>query len=155
MAGMHPPSSMRIGQLSQATGVSDRSLRYYEEQGLLHPRRNDSGQRLYRSADVDLVVRIQHLYAAGFCSRVIAALLPEILRPGRADPAVLEARFAVARRRLDAERRDIDRELEELEALRSQLGLAPDTHVRPQDRSHDPELPAPPAPPDHRGRRLR
>ena len=63
MPAMDAPTSMRIGQLSQATGVSQRSLRYYEEQGLLHPRRTDAGQRLYGADDVDLVVRIQHLFA--------------------------------------------------------------------------------------------
>ena len=161
---MNGPSSMRIGQLSQATGVSDRSLRYYEQQGLLHPRRSDSGQRLYRAEDIDLVVRIQHLFAAGFCSRVIQALLPEIVRPASADPAALRERFDEAHRRLEAEKREIVRELTELEDLRAQLGLAPDTHVRADDRSHDsadPEptvptaLTAPTAPPDHRGRRLR
>lgn len=169
MTGMGAPTSMRIGQLSQATGVSRRSLRYYEEQGLLSPRRSDAGQRLFGAEDVERVIRIQHLFAAGFCSRVIHDLLPEIINPDSADPVALAENLEAARRRLEAEKREIDRELEELEALRTQLGLAPgipvglapDTHVRAQDRSHDshdsdgPAPVAPPAPPDHRGRRLR
>ncbi|MGN0096335.1 MAG: MerR family DNA-binding transcriptional regulator [Corynebacterium sp.] len=36
-------SSMQIGELSRQTGVSIRSLRYYEEQNLLHPARLSSG----------------------------------------------------------------------------------------------------------------
>lgn len=149
---------MRIGQLSQATGVSQRSLRYYEEQRLLSPRRSDTGQRLFGAEDVERVFRIQHLFAAGFCSRVIHELLPDIIHPQSADPVVLHGKLDTARRRLEAEKRDIDRELEELEVLRAQLGLAPDTHVRAQDRSFDSDAPAssaPTAPPDHRGRRLR
>lgn len=163
MTDMGAPTSMRIGQLSQATGVSQRSLRYYEEQGLLSPRRSESDQRVFCPDDVDRVIRIQHLFAAGFCSRVIHDLLPEIIDPDSADPVALAESLEVARRRLEAEKREIDRELEELEALRTQLGLAslglaPDTHVRAQDRSHDSDDPAPsapPTPPDHRGRRLR
>ena len=34
-------------------GVSVRSLRYYEEQGLLAPTRSSSGQRHYLEADVE------------------------------------------------------------------------------------------------------
>jgi DNA-binding transcriptional MerR regulator len=38
---------MRIGELSQRTGVSPRSLRYCEEQGLLTSSRSEAGQRHY------------------------------------------------------------------------------------------------------------
>ncbi|MFI5897699.1 MerR family DNA-binding transcriptional regulator [Actinoplanes sp. NPDC051513] len=38
---------MRIGDLSAATGASTRSLRYYEEQGLLTSTRTPGGQRVY------------------------------------------------------------------------------------------------------------
>lgn len=44
---------MRIGELSASTGVSMRSLRYYEEQGLLHAERSSSGQRLYAGDAVE------------------------------------------------------------------------------------------------------
>jgi DNA-binding transcriptional MerR regulator len=38
---------MRVGQLSQKTGVSVRMLRYYEQQGLLKPGRSQAGYRDY------------------------------------------------------------------------------------------------------------
>ncbi|MGC8918084.1 MerR family DNA-binding transcriptional regulator [Streptomyces sp. PG2] len=38
-------SDMRIGELARATGVSPRSLRYYEEQGLLPSERLPNGYR--------------------------------------------------------------------------------------------------------------
>ena len=67
---------MRIGELSQRTGVSERLLRYYEEQGLLHPRRRPSGYRDYAESDVQTVRRIRTLLSAGLGTSVIAEVLP-------------------------------------------------------------------------------
>ncbi|WP_017572544.1 MerR family transcriptional regulator [Nocardiopsis halotolerans] len=67
---------MRIGELATRTGVSVRSLRYYEEQGLLTSSRSASGQRHYTDAQVARVTFIQQLYAAGLSSRTIYELLP-------------------------------------------------------------------------------
>ncbi|WP_366525445.1 MerR family DNA-binding transcriptional regulator, partial [Mumia sp.] len=38
---------MRVGELAELTGVAPRMLRYYEEQGLLVPPRQDNGYRSY------------------------------------------------------------------------------------------------------------
>lgn len=59
---------MRIGELAARGGASVRSLRYYEEQGLLTLCRSPSGQRHYTEAEVERVVFIQRLYAAGLSS---------------------------------------------------------------------------------------
>ncbi|WP_338931868.1 MerR family transcriptional regulator [Streptomyces netropsis] len=67
---------MRIGELARRTGVSERSLRYYETQGLLRVERTPSGHRVYGDWAVDRVIRIQALYAAGLNSKKIALLLP-------------------------------------------------------------------------------
>ncbi|MFG3257243.1 MerR family transcriptional regulator [Streptomyces sp. NPDC048172] len=67
---------MRIGELARRTGVSVRLLRYYEEQGLLHPGRRASGYREYREGDIDLVRRIRSLLAAGLSTSLIAGVLP-------------------------------------------------------------------------------
>ncbi|MEU3269406.1 MerR family transcriptional regulator [Saccharomonospora sp. NPDC006951] len=67
---------MRIGELASRTAVSERSLRYYEQQGLLAAERTPGGHREYPESAVDRVVRIQELYAAGLCSAKIADLLP-------------------------------------------------------------------------------
>ncbi len=42
-----PPAGMTVGQLCRQTGVSERALRYYEEFGLLSPRRLPTGYRVY------------------------------------------------------------------------------------------------------------
>ncbi|SDN55693.1 MerR family transcriptional regulator [Allokutzneria albata] len=67
---------MKIGELARRTGVSERSLRYYEQQGLLAAGRTPGGQRDYPEHAVDRVIRIQELFAAGLHSKKIAQLLP-------------------------------------------------------------------------------
>jgi len=67
---------VRIGELRQRTGVSQRLLRYYEEQGLLDPARRPSGYRSYGESDVATVLHIRTLLAAGLSTARIAELLP-------------------------------------------------------------------------------
>ncbi len=67
---------MRIGELSERTGVSQRLLRYYEQQGLLAPERTASGYRDYDAADLTTVDRIRRLLAAGLSTATIALVLP-------------------------------------------------------------------------------
>ncbi|MEU0741746.1 MerR family transcriptional regulator [Streptomyces sp. NPDC006134] len=66
---------MRIGELSRATGVSVRLLRYYEEQGLLDAARTPGGQRVYDADAPRTVRRIRALLDAGLPTRVIREVL--------------------------------------------------------------------------------
>lgn len=66
---------MQIGKLSELTGVSIRMLRYYENSGLLHPTRTETGYRHFAAQDVDVVRRIVMLNRAGFTLPVIASVL--------------------------------------------------------------------------------
>ncbi|UUV34619.1 MerR family transcriptional regulator [Amycolatopsis roodepoortensis] len=67
---------MRIGELVRRTGVRERLLRYYEEQGLLHPVRRPSGYREYSEQDVGRVRNIRTLLSAGLGTATIAGVLP-------------------------------------------------------------------------------
>ncbi|MBB5800854.1 DNA-binding transcriptional MerR regulator [Saccharothrix ecbatanensis] len=67
---------MRIGELARRTGVSQRLLRYYEDQGLLNPTRRSSGYREYADSDVVAVAHIRNLLAAGLSTTTIADVLP-------------------------------------------------------------------------------
>ncbi|MFT4267148.1 MAG: MerR family transcriptional regulator [Xenophilus sp.] len=70
---------MRIGELARRTGVSERMLRYYEQEGLLQPARTDAGYRDYADAEVQVAQRIRMLSAAGLKIETIRILLPCIL----------------------------------------------------------------------------
>jgi DNA-binding transcriptional MerR regulator len=60
-AGMNEVT-LRIGQCAEKAGVSTRTLRYYEELGLLAPSAYSSGgARRYQSSDIDRVSRIRQL----------------------------------------------------------------------------------------------
>lgn len=56
---------MQIGELAQRTGISRRSLRYYEQQGLLHARRANNGWRDYEEAAVIRARNVRELLDAG------------------------------------------------------------------------------------------
>lgn len=154
--GLDGTAGFSVGELAARTGVSIRSLRYYEQQGLLQPDRTSGGHRLFTDADERTVTQIQELLRAGFCSSVIRDLLPALASPGESHGLLRDA-LEAARARLESERDAIQEELRALAALRDRLGLAPDTRVSPQDERHvHSEHSEPPAAPfDHRDRRLR
>ncbi|MFJ4972361.1 MerR family transcriptional regulator [Streptomyces sp. NPDC088755] len=108
---------MRIGELAKAAGVSVRSLRYYEEQGLLTSARSPSGQRQFRDADVDRVGFIQRLYAAGLSSRTIMELLPCVDAPSEATSDAAMERMEQERERLSAHIEELVRTRNALDAL--------------------------------------
>jgi DNA-binding transcriptional MerR regulator len=72
---------MRIGELAERTGVPRRLLRYYEEQGLITPRRLDNGYREYDGHLVDRVMKVRGLLDAGIPTRIIADMLPCLDQP--------------------------------------------------------------------------
>ena len=62
--GSDAPSEARyqIGEVAERTGVTQRTLRFYEEKGLLPPpERMDGGFRLYSEADVDRITSIRSM----------------------------------------------------------------------------------------------
>ncbi|MEU2062568.1 MerR family transcriptional regulator [Streptomyces sp. NPDC013455] len=102
---------MRIGELARRSGVSERSLRYYEAHGLLRAERTPGGHRDYGEWAVDRVIRIQALYAAGLNSKKIAQLLP-CMRDGDGTPSESATPRLVDE--LTAERERLDRMIADL-----------------------------------------
>ncbi|VXB06922.1 MerR family transcriptional regulator [Aeromicrobium sp. 9AM] len=105
---------MRIGELSRLTGVSTRSIRYYEEQGLIVPERQLSGYRAYDESAVRQVHQIKVLLSAGLNTSVIAEILPCIADPDNVlappCPELLDG--------LAAERAKLSESIDRLEAAR-------------------------------------
>ncbi|MFJ9415924.1 MerR family transcriptional regulator [Streptomyces sp. NPDC101227] len=118
---------MRIGDAAAAAGLTPRTLRYYEQQGLVTARRTPSGHREYDAEDIRRLRAVRELREAGLTVgdvRAFAHLLatmpdggvPELIpkdpRAGRC--AVAEV---VARRRLA----DLDARIARLSQLRGRL----------------------------------
>jgi DNA-binding transcriptional MerR regulator len=102
---------MRIGELAARAGVSTRTLRYYEQQGLLPARRAANGYREYKESDVRLVAEIRALLAAGFSLDDTRPFV-DCLRAGHSDGAACPESVAVYQRKLaeiDAEIRTLIR----------------------------------------------
>jgi len=108
---------MRIGELAERAGVSVRSLRYYEDQGLLVSVRSPSGQRHYTEAEVERVTFIQRLYAAGLSSKTIHAVLPCVDTPSEQNSDAALKRLALERDRLSAHIDDLVRTLAALDGV--------------------------------------
>ena len=105
---------MRIGDLARQTGASVRSLRYYEEQGLLVAQRTTRGQRTYAEDAVARVRLLRQLYNAGLNSATIVTLMPCVDRPSAGS-----TRESVAL--MEREHARLGQQVDELVSTRDQL----------------------------------
>ncbi|MET0418996.1 MAG: MerR family transcriptional regulator [Actinoplanes sp.] len=115
---------MRIGDLSAATGASARSLRYYEEQGLLASERSAGGQRHYPESAVERVGLIQSLLAAGLNSSTILDVMPCINNEAIRTPW-LSARLCGELDRVEAQISDLHRTRDILAGLVERYRVSP------------------------------
>lgn len=116
---------MRIGEVAERAGVSVRSLRYYEQQGLIESTRTSGGQRRYGEDAVSWVGLIQQLYAAGLSSATIRELMP-CLQSGVSTPES-RVRLREEKARLDEYISGLERTRERLEAM-IELAETPNPH---------------------------
>jgi DNA-binding transcriptional MerR regulator len=74
-----PPRLLRIQEVAAGTGLTPRSIRYYEEIGLLRPAaRSEGAYRLYDASDLERLGFIRELRDdAGFSLAEIALLLED------------------------------------------------------------------------------
>ena len=72
---------MRIGELAKLSNTPTRSLRYYEEQGLIIPTRLENGYRDYQPYLIDRAIQIRGLIDSGVPTKIIALILPCLGKP--------------------------------------------------------------------------
>ncbi len=104
-----------ITELTREFGVSTRTLRFYEDEGLIHPERRGR-TRLFRSADRRLIMEILRGRRIGFTIAEIREII-QVYKdpPGESGQLrLLMKRVEEKRDELRQKRKDIDDTLEEL-----------------------------------------
>ncbi|MBW5483914.1 MerR family transcriptional regulator, partial [Streptomyces bambusae] len=100
---------MQIGELAKATGASVRSLRHYEQAGLIVSDRAANGYRRYAEGAVARVRNIRRLLGAGLTLDDVQVFLPcldgDVLAgpPGEKALRVARERLAVLEQRIAAQ----------------------------------------------------
>lgn len=104
-----------ITELTREFGVSTRTLRFYEDEGLIHPERRGR-TRLFRAADRHLIKEILRGRRIGFTIAEIREII-QVYKdpPGESGQLrLLMKRVEEKREELNQKRRDIEETLEEL-----------------------------------------
>ena len=111
---------IKIGDFAELAGTNLRTLRYYEEIGLLTPAaRSAGGFRYYRREDLDRLRMIASLQELG----LELARIRELMQ-GRAAGTTREERLGSVRRALDEQRELISQRIAALEDQRKGLEVA-------------------------------
>jgi len=106
--------AMTIGEVAERSGVATSALRFYEEHGLIHSERTDSGHRRYPRAVIRRVAFVVFAQRIGLSLAEIGAelaRLPQNRVPERSDWAKLSTRWKAR----------IQERIAELERLRAGL----------------------------------
>lgn len=117
--GIDPAGTMKIGEVSERLGLSLRSIRYYEETGLVSPAaRTAGGFRLYSELDVQRLLLIMQMKPLDFSLDEMRQVLGDLdaLERAAADADALDAR-----RRLEAVSHEVE---QRYASLRQRLDIA-------------------------------
>jgi DNA-binding transcriptional MerR regulator len=110
--------AIKVGELARRTGVTVRTLHYYDELGLLAPSHHtDAGHRLYAACDVARLQQIKSLRHLGFSLEEIRECLS---RPDFSPQRLVELHLRRLREQIELEQRLYKR----LEALAESLRAA-------------------------------
>ena len=108
---------LRIGELAQRVGMTERTIRYYEELGLLDSvKRLEGGQRVYTDDDVRRLRFVQRLKALGLSLQEMLEL-ERLYRRHRSNAEVLPRLIEL----LDAHLATTDQRIGELGTLRDEI----------------------------------
>ncbi len=118
----------RIGEIASLSSLTERTIRYYEEQGLIKAGRSEGGQRWYTDEDLVYLKRIIELKGLGFSLQEIRQIF-EMKDADRSGNRRREALLAVYRKKYQE---DISR----LEALQKHIDEL-EWHIHQLEKAED------------------
>lgn len=71
---MAKPKPLKIGELARCSGLSERSLRHYEDLGIINPQRSDGGTRGYSDKDIAVAQLVQKMRDLNISVDLIASV---------------------------------------------------------------------------------
>jgi DNA-binding transcriptional MerR regulator len=108
--------ALTIGQLAKATGVAAKTIRYYEQVGVLPPsKRTPAGYRQYDQRGVERLLLVRRARALGLSLQHLKALAAAL--NGGPRPALRPRLLALVRGQLSS----VQHQITELKRLRRQL----------------------------------
>jgi DNA-binding transcriptional MerR regulator len=113
---------LKIGDVAEMLGTTIRTIRYYEEEGLLTPVRTQGGTRLYSDRQIDRLRAILRLAQGGYSLETIRELARS-----REQCASGDQTAAAVTTRLEALLADIDKRMHELRSLALEIRSARNT----------------------------
>src|SRR5262245_6243751 len=110
-------NKMRIGELAEQAGVTPRTIRYYEDLGLLGPsEREGQGFRYYTETELTRLKKIDMLKQLGLCLEEIGEVIPLYCE----DPTGLRGKRRVLEI-LTAQLRETDEKIAALQRFRAEM----------------------------------
>jgi DNA-binding transcriptional MerR regulator len=133
---------LKIGELAEALNTTPRTIRLYEELGLIAPERTEGGTRLYRKKDAKRLSAALRLARLGMALGEVQRLaqVREQCPSGAQAAARITALLGEMRDWIDGTRSELEvleRDLEQAEALVRQCALCPNRPNR-RDCPHCP-----------------
>ncbi len=104
---------MNIGDVAERAGLPPKTIRYYEEIGLVRPLRSENGYRTFRESDLHKLTFLGRARALGFSiedCRTLLGLYEDDTRESAQVKAVAEEHLG-----------EIDRKIAELQSMRATL----------------------------------
>ena len=114
-----PSSSpqLQIGEIARRAAVSIRTVRYYEETGLLSPSSSTSGGiRLYTARDANRLIFIRRLKTLGLSIKEIGLCMGAI-----SPDSTHRARVKTTHRLLTMQREKLEKQIAELTGMRDEI----------------------------------
>lgn len=104
---------MNIGEVSERAGLPAKTIRYYEDIGLIHPLRSENGYRAFQESDLHKLTFLGRARALGFSiddCRALLALYDDTTRESAQVKRIAQEHLA-----------QIDEKLAQLQSMRQTL----------------------------------